>query len=335
MTRPMAFAAVLTLTVVLGGCAQGDGKDAAQEKRASAQNPAPPEKTQWPRVTAPRIDENRAFQYVKDLAAMGPRPVAGAAHRKMEEYIVSHLQAEPRAGTQVEDDRFEQDSPQGKFPLRNIVAKFPGTKDGVIVLASHYDTKMIPGFVGANDGGSSTALLLAIGDQLRATMKNGRREGYSVWLAFFDGEEAFGANINDADGLYGSKHLAHKWQQDGSIKKIKAFILADMIGDKDLEVLRDENSTPWLLDLIAAAAEPLGHQSHFFNTETQMIDDHIAFKDAGVPVIDLIDFSYGYRNAFWHTTDDTVDKLSPRSLGIVGDTMLQAVWMLEQGPAPK
>jgi Zn-dependent M28 family amino/carboxypeptidase len=256
---------------------------------------------------------------------MGPRPVGGAAHKKMEDYIVAHL-----GGAQVEDDRFEQKSAQGTYPLRNIVAKFPGTKDGVIVLASHYDTKMIPGFVGANDGASSTALLLGIADQLRASMKNGKREGYSVWLAFFDGEEAFGANINDADGLYGSKHMAQKWQQDGTAKKVRAFILADMIGDKDLDVLRDANSAPALLDLIAAAAAQLGYQSHFFQETEQMIDDHIAFKDAGVPVADLIDFNYGYQNAFWHTTEDTVDKLSPRSLEIVGNVMLQATWMLDR-----
>jgi len=327
MTRMTSFMA-LTLAIGMAGCAQD--KDAAQEKTPAAAAAKPEaEKKAWPKVTAPRIDEARAFQYVKDLAAMGPRPVAGAAHKKMEEYIVAHLQ-----GAEIEDDRFVQDSPQGKYPLRNIVAKFRGTKDdtkdGVIVLASHYDTKMIPGFVGANDGGSSTALMLAIGDQLRANMKNGKREGYSVWLVFFDGEEAIGANINDADGLYGSKHLAQKWQHDGSTKKIKAFILADMIGDKELSVLRDTNSTPWLLDLITAAAEPLGNQSHFFNGQRGgIIDDHIAFKDAGVPVVDLIDFDYGYQNAFWHTTDDTVDKLSPKSLGIVGDTMLQAVWMLD------
>ncbi|MDP9266852.1 MAG: M28 family peptidase [Acidobacteriota bacterium] len=328
MTRGATKTAIaLVLAFALTGCAQDDkDKGAALEK--AVPSPAATTKIDWPKVTAPRIDADRAFQYVRDLCAMGPRPVASAAHRKMEEYIVAHLPG-AQIGVQIEDDRFVQDSPPGKYPLRNIVAKFPGTKDGVIVLASHYDTKMIPGFVGANDGASSTALLLAIGDQLRAGMKNGKRAGYSVWLAFFDGEEAFGANINDADGLYGSKHLAEKWQQDDSAKKIKAFILADMIGDKDLDVLRDANSTPWLLDLIAAAAVPLGHQSHFFNAQTQMIDDHIAFKDAGVPVADLIDFSYGYQNAFWHTTEDTVDKLSPRSLAIVGDTMLQAVWMLD------
>ena len=314
----------LVLGIALCGCAQND---APRETPAAprAQAAAPLTAASWPQVTAPKLNADRTFQYAKELCAMGPRPVAGAAHKKMEDYIVGHL-----GGAQVEDDRFEQKSAQGTYPLRNIVAKFSGTKDGVIVLASHYDTKMIPGFVGANDGASSTALLLGIADQLRASMKNGKREGYSVWLAFFDGEEAFGANINDADGLYGSKHLAQKWQQDGTAKKVKAFILADMIGDKDLDVLRDANSAPALLDLIAAAAGQLGYQSHFFQETEQMIDDHIAFKDAGVPVADLIDFNYGYQNAFWHTTEDTVDKLSPRSLEIVGNVMLQATWMLDR-----
>ena len=242
MTRTL----LLIFALALAGCAQ-DGsasKDSAVPAQGSPGQPTM--NTEWPKVTAPKIEANRAFQYVKDLCAMGPRPVASAAHKKMEEYIVSHLQ-----GAQIEDDRFVQKAPQGTYPLRNIVAKFRGTKDdtkdGVIVLASHYDTKMIPGFVGANDGASSTALLLAIGDQLRAGMKNGKRDGHSVWLVFFDGEEAFGANINDEDGLYGSKHLAEKWQKDGTTKKIKAFILADMIGDKDLTILHDSNSAPWLL----------------------------------------------------------------------------------------
>jgi hypothetical protein len=317
----------LVLAVALCGCAQDKTPKAEvtltpqDEPRTAASAPA----QSWPQVTAPKLDANKTFQYVKDLCAMGPRAVASPAHKKMEQYIVAHL-----SGAQVEDDRFPQTAPQGTYPLRNIVAKFPGTKDGIIVLGSHYDTKMIPGFVGANDGASSTALLLGIADVLRAQMKNGKREGYSVWLAFFDGEEAFGANINDADGLYGSKHLAQKWQQDGIAKKIKAFILADMIGDKDLGVLRDSNSSPQLLDLVDASASQLGYQSHFYLERGGIIDDHIAFKDAGVPVVDLIDFDYGYSNAFWHTTEDTADKLSPKSLEIVGDVMLQAVWMLDK-----
>jgi hypothetical protein len=317
----------LLLAAAVTGC--GESKPAAEASPAAAQQqeaatsaPTPPA----PKVDSPKLDATRAFQYVKDLCAMGPRPVGSPAHKKMEDYIIAHL-----GGAEVQNDVFPQDGP-GKKPLalRNIVAKFPGTKDGIIVLASHYDTKMIPEFVGANDGASSTGLLLGIADQLRAGMKNGKREGYSVWLVFFDGEEAFEANINDTDGLYGSKHLAAQWQKDATAAKIKAFLLADMIGDKDLNVLRDLNSTPWLLDWVAAAAEQLYSGAHFYSTQTEMIDDHIPFKQIGVPVADLIDFDYGYANAFWHTKDDTIDKLSPQSLQVVGDVMLRVTWMLDK-----
>ena len=323
MTRAFAL---LLVAVTVTGCGQNKPAESAapaQQQQPAAQTPAatPPA----PQVDAPKLDATKTFGYVKDLCAMGPRPVGASSHKKMEDYIVAHL-----AGAQVEDDRFDQKSPQGTYALRNIVAKFPGTKDGIIVLASHYDTKMIPGFVGANDGGSSTGLLLGLADVLRAQMKNGKREGYSVWLAFFDGEEAFGANINDADGLYGSKHLADKWKADGTAVKIKAFLLADMIGDKELNVLRDENSTPWLLDWVGAAANQLYVGGHFFATQEQLIDDHIPFKEIGVPVADLIDFDYGYGNAFWHTKDDTLDKLSPQSLEIVGNVMLRTTWMVDK-----
>lgn len=321
----MSRLALLLLGVfVVAGCGEQrttlEGPVAV--KAESGQEPAKP---QYADVTAPRIDGQRALAHVKALVALGPRPVGSAAHARMEQYIVSRL-----AGAALQDDRFEQPTPLGKFALRNIIAKYPGTKDGVVVLASHYDTKKMPRFVGANDGGSSTAILLAIAEQLRADMKDGKRAGYSVWLVFFDGEEALGENISASDGLYGSKHLAAKWRQDGTTQAIKALILADMVGDQDLQVLRDANSTPWLLDLLGAAAAKLGYGSHFFQYPSEMIDDHIAFKDAGVPVADLIDFDYGYRNAFWHTPEDTLDKLSPRSLEIVGNVMLQAVWMLDK-----
>jgi CheY-like chemotaxis protein len=309
--------------LLLAGCGESGPKTLEGPVAVKASEAQAPPKVTYADVTAPKIDGQRALEHVKALVAMGPRPVASAAHKKMEQYIVARL-----AGAELEDDAFEQQTPTGKFAMRNIIAKFPGTKDGIIVLASHYDTKKMPKFVGANDGGSSTAVLLAIAEQLRASMKDGKREGFSVWLVFFDGEEALGANITESDGLYGSKHLAQKWQQDGTAGKIKALILADMVGDQQLDIVRDANSTPWLLDLIGAAAGKLGYGSHFFQYPSEMIDDHIAFKEIGVPVADLIDFDYGYQNAFWHTPDDTLDKLSPRSLEIVGNVMLQSVWML-------
>ena len=259
--------------------------------------------------------------YVRDVVGFGPRPVASAAHKKTEAYILSHLK-----GTQVETDDFTADTPAGKLPMRNIIAKFPGAKPGVIVIATHYDTLYGRNdFVGANDGGSGTGLLLELANQLRGP----GRPGYSVWLVWLDGEEAI-RTWTENDSVYGSRHLAAKWQKDGTIKQIKAFLLADMIGDADLSVDRDKNSTPWLEDLVYQAASALGFQSHFFHRGFPVEDDHIPFAKAGVPVADLIDFDYGYENSFWHTSADTMDKLSPRSLEIVGNVLLEAVAILDQ-----
>src|SRR5581483_12457443 len=208
----------------------------------------------------------------------------------------------------------------------NIIAKFPGAKPGVIVIATHYDTLYgRTDFVGANDGGSGTGLLLELANQLRGP----GRPGYGVWLVWLDGEEAI-REWTDTDSIYGSRHLAAKWQKDGTIKQLRAFLLADMIGDSDLSIERDTNSTPWLLDLVYQAATALGFQSHFFRRGQPVGDDHIPFAEAGVPVADLIDFDYGYANSYWHTSADTMDKLSPRSLEIVGNVLLETVAMLDQ-----
>src|SRR5580692_5576223 len=271
----------------------------------------------------PTIDSVRAMQYVKEIVKLGPRPVGGANHKKVEDYITSHLKADV-----VEDDAFTADTPEGKFPVRNIVAKFPGTRDGILVIASHYDTNYPlrnTSYIGANDGASSSALLLEIANQLRGK----KLEGYGVWLVWDDAEEAM-KSWTDADSLYGIRHLAQKWQDDGTLKRIKAFLLADMIGDADLNIERDENSTPWLEDLIYQAATRLGYQSHFFARNTPMEDDHKPFMQRKVPSADLIDFDYGYNNVFWHTTQDTVDKLSPKSLEIVGAVTLETVQMLNK-----
>jgi Zn-dependent M28 family amino/carboxypeptidase len=276
---------------------------------------------------APVFDGNRALQYVKDIVAFGPRPVGSANHKKVEDYIIAHLK-----GDMVEEDTFTADTPEGKFPVRNIIAKFPGRKDGIIVIASHYDTNYPlrnTSFVGANDGGSSSALLLEIANQLRGQP----RDGYSVWLVWDDAEESIKPNTEvpfDSDSLYGIRHLAEKWQTDGTLKKIKAFLLADMIGDADLNIDRDLNSTPWLESVIYEAATRLGYQSHFFDRTNQVTDDHIPFKDRGVPCADLIDFTYGYNNVFWHTPQDTVDKLSPKSLETVGRVILETIRILDK-----
>lgn len=274
------------------------------------------------------------MEYVKEIVAFGPRPLGSPNHKKVEDYILGHLK-----GDDVERDDFEITTSEGRFPVHNVIAKFPGTRDGIIVVASHYDTNWPlrnTNYIGANDGASSSGLLLEIANQLRGK----KRDGYSVWLLWDDGEESMKLPWYDPESLYGVRHLAQKWQDDGTLKKIKAFLLEDMIGDADLNIERDDAcaktsspnscSTSWLEDLIYQAATRLGDQSHFFARQTAMVDDHIPFVQRGVPSADLIDFNYGYNNVFWHTPEDTVDKLSPKSLAIVGTVTLETVRLLDQ-----
>jgi Zn-dependent M28 family amino/carboxypeptidase len=281
----------------------------------------------------PTIDSARAFQYLKEIVAFGPRPLGSANHRKVEDYFLAQLKSD-----EVENDTFTADTPEGKFPVHNIIAKFPGTKDGIIVIASHYDTNYPfrnTSFVGANDGGSSSALLLEFANQLRGK----RRDGYSIWLVWDDAEEAIKPDGSgglkqempfENDSLYGITHLAEKWEADGTLKKIKVFLLADMVGDADLNIERDTNSTGWLEDVVYEAATRLGYQSHFFARTMGVSDDHLPFVKRGVPCADFIDFDYGYNDVFWHTTQDTVDKLSPKSLEIVGTTMLETISIVDK-----
>ena len=272
----------------------------------------------------PDFNASRAMQYLKEIVAYGPRPIGSENHKKVENYILSHLK-----GDNVEQDAFEINTSEGKFPVHNIIAKFPGTREGIIVIASHYDTNWplrTTSYVGANDGASSSALLLEITNQLRGK----KRDGYSVWLLWDDAEESIKLPWDDPESLYGVWHLAEKWEKDGTLKKIKAFLLEDMIGDANLNIERDTNSTAWMEDVIHEAATRMGYQSHFFGRTISVSDDHLPFVQRGVPCADLIDLDYGYNNVFHHTTQDTVDKLSPKSLSIVGTVTLETMRLLDQ-----
>ena len=229
---------------------------------------------------------------MKEYVSIGSRPPGSPGHAKAEQFIKSQL-----AGDNVEVDSFTAKTPSAKFPIHNIIAKFPGKKDGIIVIAGHYETNypLPKEYVGANDGGSTTGLLLELANQFRGK----QLDGYSVWLLWTDGEEAF-VKWTDTDSLYGTKHLAQKWQQDGTAAKIKAFILLDMIGDADLDIQKDTNSTPWLSDLVYKAASDLGYQSHFYRMQGAIGDDHMPILQAGMPAVDIIDIDYGYNNAY-HT----------------------------------
>lgn len=272
--------------------------------------------------TAPKVDSIRAMRYVREVVNIGPRSLGSPGHKKVQDYIKSKLH-----GDQVEDDVFTANTPVGTFEGRNIIVKYPGKKDGIIIIASHYDTNYgIKNYVGANDGGSTTGLLLELANHLR---QQAQREGYTVWLVWFDAEEAV-KEWSETDSLYGSRHLSEKLQKDGTLKKIKALILLDMIGDADLSVEEDMNSTLWLRQLIYQAASRYGYQSYFFQRQGGIADDHIPFVEKGVPAVDLIDFEYGYANVYHHTPQDTLDKLSPRSLQIVGDTVLESIRLLDE-----
>jgi glutaminyl-peptide cyclotransferase len=275
-----------------------------------------------------RFDGAKAFEYTRQYVSIGPRWPTSPGHLKAEAFLRTHFQ---RVHDQLEEDIFTASTPIGPVPMRNFIVRYPGKKNGVIVLGTHYETNYPLrniGFVGANDGGATTGLLLAIGDRLHAETAGGKKlDGYSVWLVFFDGEEAFNT-WSRSDSTYGSRHLAAKWGRDGTLNQIKAFMLADMIGDKDLDIQRESNSTGWLVLLTGQAAKKYGYERSFFQREMAVEDDHLPFVERGVPSIDIIDLDYGPGNSYHHTAKDTLDKVSTRSLTIDGDVFLETIRLI-------
>jgi Zn-dependent M28 family amino/carboxypeptidase len=270
----------------------------------------------------------KALEYARQFVAIGPRWPTSQGHAQAEVFLRNHFQHD-----QLEEDAFTANTPIGPVPMRNFIVRYPGKKDGVIVLATHYETnywlKNI-NFVGANDGGATTGLLMAIADQLRAQTAGGKKlDGYSVWLLFDDGEESIESTWTDSDSLYGTRHLAAKWGRDGTLGKIKAFILADMIGDKNLVIQRESRSADWLVALVRQAVKKFGYEKYFFKQEMQIEDDHLPFVQRGVPSIDIIDLNYGPNNSYHHTDKDTMDKIAARSLMIDGDVFLETIRLID------
>jgi len=309
-------------TMLAAGCREaqsGTGETAAQA--STTQKTALRAEDFDPKPETPaalKISGEKAYQNLKEFVALGPRYLGSSGHAKAEEFILGHLD-----GAQIEEDKFNVQTAAGRFAMNNIIAKFPGKKDGIIVIAGHYDTNYPlknTSFVGANDGGSNVGLMLEIASQLRIHPP----ESYSIWLLFTDGEEAT-VEWSDADSVYGSKQLAKRWSEDGTASKVKAFLLLDMIGDKDLDLDRDMNSTPWLLNVVYRAAQRTGQASHFSTRNNAIEDDHLPFRAVGIPVVDIIDLNYGFNNLYHHTTQDTADKCSAASLQIVGDIVMEAV----------
>ena len=215
----------------------------------------------------------------------------------------------------------------------NVIAELPGTKKEVVILATHYDTKRTssdarvprnpePEFIGANDGGSSTGAVLELARVLAPT-----KPEYTLWFVFFDGEEAFidWNERNGTDNTYGSRHMVSRLSREGNLSNVKTLILLDMVGDSNLDFMRDLQSTQWLVDIIWSAARRVGHGSHFLGNDSAYEDDHVPFVRAGIPAVDLIDFNFGPNNEYWHTKEDTLDKISADSLKVTGDVVIAAL----------
>ena len=280
----------------------------------SAQPPAAPQ------AAAATFDGNRAFEHLKQVVAIGPRPAGSEGLKKTRDYIKQQLSA---IGLTATEQAFDAKTPVGTVSMVNVSATIPGPGTGRLIIAGHYDTKLFKEFtfVGANDAGSSTAFLLEIARVLKS-----RQNALPIEILFLDGEEAFGEW--DTGNTFGSRHYVDAARKAGTLKDIKALILVDMIGDADLRMMKEANSTPWLVDALWSAAAKL-NRPEFLAESSPIEDDHLRFLEAGVPAVDMIDLDYGPANAYWHTAQDTLDKTSPKSLQAVGDVLLAALPAIE------
>ena len=270
------------------------------------------------------FDGARALEHVRQLVAIGPRVAGTPGARQAREYITRQLSA---LDLKVEAQAFEARTPLGRAEMVNLRAMLPGeiSNRGRLIVSGHYDTKRFTDrtFVGANDGGSSAAFLIELARALK-----GRRNRLPIELLFFDGEEAV-IEWQGEDHTYGSRHYVKAAESAGTLRDIRALILVDMIGDRDLRILRESNSTAWLTGIIWEAAARLG-RGEFVNGEIAIEDDHIPFLAAGVPAVDIIDLEY----PAWHTAEDTLDKVSAASMKAVGDVLLAALPEIEKRLAP-
>jgi glutaminyl-peptide cyclotransferase len=292
--------------------------------RNGATSEAAPPPAETLRQTAPAaektggFDGQRAFQHVADLVAIGPRTAGTEGNHRTQDYISGQLKG---FGCPVDPEAFHTPTPIGDTEMKNIVVKIPGNSPDIVLFLTHYDTKRLPNFVGADDGGSSTGVALEL-----ARLLCSRKNALTMWIAFLDGEEAFNFEWHDPDNTYGSRELAARMAISGDLRRVKSVVLVDMIGSRDLRIKRDTNSTSWLTDIVWSTASRLGYGDIFVSSSTAVEDDHIPFLRRSVPCVDIIDLEIPY----WHTPQDTLDKLSPRSLAVVGHVLIAVVPQLEQ-----
>jgi glutaminyl-peptide cyclotransferase len=316
-----ALAAIAGI-VACGGSSQPSA--ASPSSNASAPSGTNQSAAPKPTEVAPPADQTggfdgaKAYEYVAKLVSFGPRPPASEGIHRSQDYIISQLKS---FGCEVDQDDFHASTPKGDVAMKNIIAKAPDTGQGIILLLTHYDTLgSVENFVGAEDSASSTGLMIEMARQLC-----GKKGPNSVWIAFLDGEEAFVNWNQDNDHTYGSRELAARMALSGDLKRVKAVILADMIGQYNLSIQRQSNSPKWLTDIVWKTAARLGYKDIFVSQETQTQDDHDPFLERGVPALDVIDLDDYISAGYWHTPQDTLDKVSPRSVAIVGHVILESV----------
>jgi len=314
--------AALTLGCKSGNTATNKPADPPFMVAPVAKNPPPGDQAPAAETTG-GFDGQRAYEQVAKQVAFGPRPAGSAALAQLQNYLETELKS---YGCAVETDSFSADTPAGRLPMKNILVKIPGQKPGIILLGTHYDTKRLDNFVGADDAGSSTGVMLEIARLL--CKKPGK---YAVWIAFFDGEEAVNLEWVDPDNRYGSRQMAAQLAMTGDLPKVKAFLLADIVGGRTPHFKREEGSTKWVVDLVWGVAARLGYSDVFQNGSTAVGgDDHFSFTKRKVPSVDVIDLDIDKDVPYWHTPQDTLDKISPKTLAIVGYVFLESVKELQQ-----
>ena len=253
----------------------------------------------------------KALVHVQHLVDLGPRPSGSDAIEKSRDYISAQLAS---FGWKVTRQQFTDETPRGKRTFVNLIARFgePSAEPkSLFLLCSHYDTKVFEAFrfVGANDGGSSTGALLEMARVLACHPPLAAR----TELVFFDGEEAV-ENFSGTDGIYGSRHFASDLDANKQAKRFRGGILFDMMGDRSLTITLPPDSPADLTRQIFASADALKLRNYFTYFDRGVTDDHTPLNAIGIPTVDLIDFDFAY----WHTADDTMDKVSADSLQKVG-----------------
>ncbi len=327
VTGSRSMVCCLILPLLMMGCPKNDRPD--NKRIGVSQSPsASTSPAMLPEAVA--FNGERAMEHVKKQVELGPRISGSPALVKTREYIINSLKS---SGLAVTTDEFPASTPIGEKTMVNITAEIPGESKEVIIISSHYETKYYKDmkFVGANDPASSVATLAEVGRVLGAKQQKPKM---TYWLVFFDGEESFCEGWDECskpgapDNTYGSRHYVAQLKKNNEVGRVRAMILLDIMGYKNLELGRDTMSTRWLQDIIWRTARELGYGKYFADwPEGVGADDHEPFLREGIPAVDLIQLS-GYPH--WHRADDTLDKVSPESMKIVGEVVLASLPRVDQ-----